>query len=61
MPNNQPAIAKLLKTIERHRAEIAKSRDALRDAISEADGLAECCDRADGALEEAIDALSELA
>ena len=39
---------------------IAKERDALRDLISDAEGLADSCDRADGNLQDAIDALSEL-
>lgn len=50
----------LREKIETHKAAIARERDGLRAAVAEAEELAECCERADMAMEEAIDALSEL-
>lgn len=49
------------KEIERQRKIVAKVRDGLDDAISEMEGLRDCCDRAADDLMNARDALSELA
>lgn len=47
--------------IERHRAEVAKARDRLNESIDEMESLRDCCERAHQDLENAIEALSELA
>lgn len=53
--------AALTRTIEKHRAKVAKVRDDLREAVSEIESLLESCDRAEESLQDAIGALSELA
>ena len=50
-----------LKKIEQQRAKVAKTRDGLDDAISEMEGMRDCCDRAYDDLQNARDALSEFA
>ena len=46
--------------IKRKMEELAKLRDDLRDLEEEAGFLADSCEEAHGALEEAVDKLSEL-
>jgi hypothetical protein len=56
-----PAQAKkLIETIEKSKTKIAAERDKLRIIMSDLEGLEDTCDRGCEALEEAIDALSEL-
>lgn len=47
--------------LETHRKAIAERRDKLRDLEGDIADLADCCQRAEEALQEAIEALSELA
>ena len=54
-------VAALMRKIEKHRDAVAKTRDALDDAIAELEGLKGCCDEAWDNLQRARDALSELA
>ncbi len=49
----------LIRALKTHKKRIASERDAIRDIQDKADELAEASVRADEALEEAIDALSE--
>ncbi len=49
----------MIKALEKHKRDIAKSRDALRDIEDEIKGLRYTADRGIEALEEAIEALSE--
>lgn len=49
------------RALEKKRNEVGRARDGLRDLQGEIEDLAETCDRAYDALNEAIDALSELA
>ena len=49
------------KKIEDHRIEVGKLRDAIRESISELESLEDSCERASGSLDDAADALSELA
>ena len=58
---NKRTIATWKKQIEVQRKKVAKVRDELNDAISEMAGLHECCERAEYDLQNARDALSELA
>ncbi len=51
----------LIKTLEKRRTAIGVERDKLRDLISDVEDLAETCDRAYDDLQNAIQALSELA
>lgn len=49
----------LARKIEQHKRAIAKHRDALRDLIHDAEAVIESADRANEALQTAVDALSE--
>jgi septal ring factor EnvC (AmiA/AmiB activator) len=49
------------KKIEKKRDEIAKTRDQLRELIGELEALEDCCYRAHESLQDAADALSEMA
>lgn len=51
----------MIRQLEARRKAVSVERDKLRDLVDEYDGLAETCERAECALREAIDALSELA
>ncbi len=53
-------IKSLLARIEKHKAEIGKHRDALRDIESDLSQIGDDCDEAVLALEGATDALSRL-
>jgi predicted nucleic acid-binding Zn-ribbon protein len=50
-----------IRQIEKKRKDVARVRDGLDDLIRELEGLRDSCNRAHDALEEARDALSELA
>lgn len=54
-------VKRLMATLEKRRVAIGAERDKLRDIISEYLDLAETCERAADDLQNAIDALSELA
>ena len=47
--------------LEKRRDAIGAERDKLREIVEECEGLEDTCNRAHEALEQAIDALSELA
>lgn len=49
----------ILREVNRHKAAIAKHRDALRDLIEDAEAVSESCDDAVRSLESAADALSQ--
>ena len=50
----------ILKKLKAEELLLAKRRDHLREIISDFEALAESCDRALDALNDAVDALSEL-
>lgn len=45
-PRGGGELDRFLRAVTKHRDAIAKRRDALRDLIADAEGIAECCDRA---------------
>ena len=49
----------MMRQIEASKKRIAAERDKLRKLISDAEGIAECCDDAVNSLEYAADKLSE--
>jgi hypothetical protein len=53
--------AAITKRIETHRSEVGKLRDSIRESISELESLEDTCERALNSLDDAADALSELA
>jgi len=55
------ATKKQIETWKRRRREVGKLRDAISQDIEEMEQLAECCDSAADNIQDAIDALSELA
>jgi hypothetical protein len=50
----------LKKVVKYHADGIAKHRDALRDILTDASELADCCEQANEMLECAVDHLSQL-
>ena len=54
-------IAAWIKRLEKERDKVAKARDSLNEAVSEMEGLLDCCIEAHDSLNSAIDSLSELA
>ena len=50
-----------IKQLEKHHMAVGAERDKLRETISQMEELEECCSRAHDDLQNAIDALSELA
>jgi hypothetical protein len=60
-PLTNPPLKALLKRIEKHRATIAKERDALYEILSEVESLFEPVNRGVEALDDAIQAFSEQA
>lgn len=51
----------LIKALEKHRAAIGRERDALRKVVEDYNDLLESCERANEALDDAIQTLSQLA
>lgn len=54
-------IRQMQKTVEKAVQRVAITRDWIRDQINEMEALKDSCDRAWDSLNEAVDALSELA
>lgn len=52
--------ARIIRITQKHSIALGKHRDALRALVEEAEGFADCADRAIDALHEAADVLSEL-
>lgn len=52
-------VAALVARLAKHKETIAAERDALRETLEEYEAIIETCERADEAMETAIDALSE--
>lgn len=52
-------VSDIVKTIETHKNEIAKHRDALRDLFDDLESVIESCDTAEEELESAIQTLSQ--
>jgi hypothetical protein len=58
---NKRTLAAWQKQIKRRQEQVGKLRDSIRDEISEMESLADCCERAYDDMQNAMDALSELA
>jgi prefoldin subunit 5 len=55
----QRKLTKALAKVEKHKATIAKSRDALREAISEIEAISESIDEGLEELQRGVDAISK--
>ncbi len=61
MKTKPPTVAQIKKILAKRMKEVGAVRDRIRDNLDELESLAETCDKAYDALEQAADALSELA